>query len=524
MNISQFFRHWSIVENPFRGEEARNDAVFQRVAFAAGDKPDVGAKAADDVTLGSVHSDFEKILGELTRPSTSIVFGEKGSGKTAIRLQIEDRIRAHNARRPGEKVLVVPYDELNPFVSELQERFGGGKDELAPFKKARLVDHIDAILSIAVDRLTAGLFKEAPDREAIDLGSEPVKTARKLPLPLRRELLALHAVYDPADLTGERTSRMRRLLRLPPDRGEAVWKALSVAGWIPALAALILALAVTAGGLRTFLLVLFGVFLAGYAAVLIKRFAVDKLRTRALAGRLHREMRMLPRPLAGLAGSVSMLDAGQRAETALPAHEGADEPRYHMLAALRRILGRFGYTGMLVVIDRVDEPSAINGDAEKMRALMWPLLNNKFLQQEGFGVKMLLPIELRHALFRESAQFFQEARLDKQGLIERLTWTGPMLYDLCNARLQACREPGAESISLADLFDEDVSRADVVEALDQMQHPRDAFKLLYHTLNEHCASVTADEGAWKVPKSVLDAVRRAEAERVQGFYRGIRPA
>ena len=28
MNLSQFFDHWKIVENPFRGEEARNDAVF----------------------------------------------------------------------------------------------------------------------------------------------------------------------------------------------------------------------------------------------------------------------------------------------------------------------------------------------------------------------------------------------------------------------------------------------------------------------------------------------------------------
>ena len=52
------------------------------------------------------------------------------------------------------------------------------------------------------------------------------------------------------------------------------------------------------------------------------------------------------------------------------------------------------------------------------------------------GIKMLLPMELRHA-FRESAAFFQEA-LDKQNLVERPTWTGPMLYDPGNARLQAC--------------------------------------------------------------------------------------
>jgi hypothetical protein len=179
---------------------------------------------------------------------------------------------------------------------------------------------------------------------------------------------------------------------------------------------------------------------------------------------------------------------------------------------------------VLVLIDRVDEPTLVNGDADKMRELMWPLFNSKFLQQERFGVKMLLPIELRHALFKESSAFFQEARLDKQSLIERLTWTGPMLYDLCNARLRSCAEARVEAINLIDLFTEDVTRSDVVDALDQMHQPRDAFKFVYRCLNEHCANVTADQNEWRIPKLVLDSVRRAEADRVQQLHRGIRPA
>ena len=34
MNLSQFFEHWQIIENPFRGEEARHDTVFVRMALA----------------------------------------------------------------------------------------------------------------------------------------------------------------------------------------------------------------------------------------------------------------------------------------------------------------------------------------------------------------------------------------------------------------------------------------------------------------------------------------------------------
>ncbi|MEL7473108.1 MAG: hypothetical protein AAGK04_07310, partial [Planctomycetota bacterium] len=170
------------------------------------------------------------------------------------------------------------------------------------------------------------------------------------------------------------------------------------------------------------------------------------------------------------------------------------------------------------------EPTLISGAPDRMRAVVWPILNNKFLQLEDFGLKLLLPIELRHALFKESTAFFQEARLDKQNLVERLSWTGAMLYDVCDARLQACRQSGVEPISLLDLFAEDVTRQDLVDALDHMHQPRDAFKFLYQCLTEHCSNVTADQESFRVPRLVLEQVRKRESERLQQLYRGIRPA
>lgn len=517
MNVSQFFEHWSIVENPFRGEEARHDEVLARLNRG-------GSGAARP---GSMHSDFEKIIGELTRPSTSIVFGEKGSGKTAIRLQIEERVGAFNAENPESKIFLIHYDDLNQPVAELHERFSGGKDELAPFKKYRLVDHMDAMLSSAVDRVVAAMLDEAPDRPAADLGEEPWKAARRMAPPLRHDLLLLQAVYDPADTDGSRTAGLRRLLRLHPDRREVFWRLAVAGGWAPAAAMLFVWLfpGQTAGGfMRDVFGVLFVVLLAAYLAVLVKRLLWDRLALRRLASRVHAEMHTTPRTPESLASSLGVVDPGSRTHGALPMTPGADEPRYAMFERLRRVLSRFGYRGVIVLVDRVDEPTLVNGDADKMREIIWPLFNNKFLQQDRFGVKLLLPIELRHALYKESAVFFQEARLDKQGFVERLTWTGPMLYDLCNARLSACRVQGAEPISLIDMFAEDVTRQDVVDALDQMHQPRDAFKFLYRCFNEHCSNVTAEEGAWRVPRLVLDGVRRAEADRVQQLYRGISPA
>jgi hypothetical protein len=195
-----------------------------------------------------------------------------------------------------------------------------------------------------------------------------------------------------------------------------------------------------------------------------------------------------------------------------------------MLRRLRKVLAVFGYSSVVIVADRVDEPALVRGDPDRMRAVVWPLLNNKLLQQEGVGIKLLLPIELRHLLFKESAAFFQEARLDKQNMIERLAWTGAMLYDLCDARLQACRPPESPPITLLDLFAEDVTHKDIVEALDQMHQPRDAFKLLYQCFLDHCASVAGPASVWRIPRHVLENVRKQQSDRVQQLYRGIRPA
>jgi hypothetical protein len=262
-----------------------------------------------------------------------------------------------------------------------------------------------------------------------------------------------------------------------------------------------------------------------YLAALVKRSVYDRLRHISLGHRLRKQVRILARGDASFGRSIRQLPSALVDSSVLPM-TSAEEPRYAMLDRLLRVLRPFGYASMMLVIDRVDEPSAIGGDPERMRSVIWPLLNNKFLQHPGLGVKMLLPMELRHALFRESSSFFQEARLDKQNLIERLAWTGPMLYDVCNARLQACRraEEGGPPVTLLDLFGEDVTRQDVVDALDQMHQPRDAFKLLYQCLVEHCSSVSQDSVQYRIPRHVLENVRKQQAERVKQLYKGVRPA
>lgn len=518
MNLNQFFEHWNIVENPFRGEEARHDSVFGRIGFSS----------ADRAARSSTHSDFDKILGDLSHPSTSLVFGEKGSGKTAIRLQIADRVAAFNAAHPQSRVLLIPYDDLNSTLERFSRRVGG-KTPLEAFQKFRLVDHLDALLSTVVPRFLDKLLERPNEPRPnvgdfpFDLGPEPRKVVRRLELPARRDLLLLQTVYDRPDIADRRTSRIRRMLRLGLPRSLVIWNTLAFLGWVPAAALFYLAGMKLAMGNPAVQTYTFAALLGLWLIVLGKRFAWDNLALAGLARRVRRQVRIQTRGETSYVRSFRQLEPALRDGAHLPLTD-SDEPRYAALGRLRRLLASFGYSGVLVVVDRVDEPTLISGDPDRMRAVIWPMFNNKFLQQDGLGVKLLLPIELRHALFKESSAFFQEARLDKQNLVERLTWTGATLYDICDARLKACRPADAPPISLLDLFAEDVTGKDLIDALDQMHQPRDAFKFLYACLTEHCSNVTNDQEQWKIPRLVLESVKKQQSDRVQQLYRGIRPA
>lgn len=75
MKIQQFLEHHGIAANPFVEEDAQTDPVFKEHCIAS-----------------TYHPTWDKVYGDPRDPSTSIVFGEKGAGKTALRLQIAQHI------------------------------------------------------------------------------------------------------------------------------------------------------------------------------------------------------------------------------------------------------------------------------------------------------------------------------------------------------------------------------------------------------------------------------------------------
>ena len=199
------------------------------------------------------------------------------------------------------------------------------------------------------------------------------------------------------------------------------------------------------------------------------------------------------------------------------------DSRYDLTGRFLRVIEELGYTSLIALLDRVDEPVLVNGDAKRMKLLVWPMMNNKFLQQEQIGIKMLLPLELGHMLIAEDVDFKRQARLDKQNVINPLKWTGITLYDLCSWRFKNClkTKEGNDAVTLDALFEEDVSSSYMIEALDQMHQPRDAFKFLYAVVLEHCRNTPGDSENFHISQSTLDHVRREQSQRVVDLYRGV---
>ena len=145
MKIDQFLKHHGIAGNPFSEEDAQTDTVFKRGC------------------LQTIHHPaWDKFFGSPADPSTALVFGEKGSGKTALRLQVTSELEEYNSAHPEARVFVISYDDFNPFLDHFRDAVRG-KDAGEALERWRLQDHMDAILALGVTKLVDALTAERVD-------------------------------------------------------------------------------------------------------------------------------------------------------------------------------------------------------------------------------------------------------------------------------------------------------------------------------------------------------------------------
>jgi hypothetical protein len=203
----------------------------------------------------------------------------------------------------------------------------------------------------------------------------------------------------------------------------------------------------------------------------------------------------------------------------LPLHPRTDD-RYALLGKLQTVLRTLGFTGIVVLVDRVDEPYLINGSVALMKAIIWPLLDNKFLKHPGLGLKLLLPAELVSYVDREDREFYERARLDKQNLVRSLQWTGQSLYDVADARLKACAADGTTP-SLDTLFSESIDGRRLQDAFATLRVPRHLFKFMYRVLTAHCNAHTEQQPEWRISEATFQSALALYQREQDAFDRGV---
>ena len=246
-----------------------------------------------------------------------------------------------------------------------------------------------------------------------------------------------------------------------------------------------------------------------------------RLKSTWRAWRIVHSMRTGNRTVGQLSRALAAMPEVDLAGQPLPAHARSDD-RYELLGKLQGVLAALGWSGMVVIVDRLDEPHLINGSAERMRLVIWPLLDNKFLKMPGLGFKLLLPEELYRFIEREDEQFNQRARLDKQNLVPALEWSGETLYDIASTRVKAA-SVGNPPATLGALFDDSVDQRRLIDGLRSLRVPRQLFKFLYRLLVAHCHAHTAEQPVYRIPVERFETTLAVFRRDQEAFDRGLAP-
>ncbi len=496
MKAQEFLAHHGIRENPFGEEDAQSDHVFRRHCLA-----------------GTHHPAWDKIYGDPANPSTSVVFGDKGSGKTALRLQIVEQVKLHNDKNTDGRAFVIEYDDFNPFLDSFRERLHGRKrrPERA-LSNWRLWDHMDALLTLGVTRLVKIVLDDRPEASGKHSGVTDEQLSRLSRLQ-KRDLLLLAALYNHSyDQPMKRRWRdIRRKLRYRTWRSE----------WDRALGFIV---TIATGGLAWWLDVremskwswygLIAVLVAGWLPWLQRQISLGWK-----AWRVSRQIRVFDHLPNTLRQILARFERQEIAGQPIPDKDRSDD-RYELLIKFQAVLKTLGYDSIIVLVDRVDEPHLVNGSAERMRDLLWPMFDNKFLKHPGIGFKLLLPAEVVYYLNREQKEFYERSRLDKQNLVMSLDWTGETLYDVANDRIRACSDSPDQAPSVRDLFEETIDENELIALFARLRVPRHLFKFLYRLLVEHCNRYTDQHPQWSINRETLQSTLALYLRDLETFDRG----
>ncbi|MEZ6049778.1 MAG: hypothetical protein R3C02_00060 [Planctomycetaceae bacterium] len=477
MKVHQLLDHYGITENPFAQEDAQSDNVFLQHCLE-----------------GTHHPAWDKIFGNPQSPSTSVVFGEQGAGKTALRLQMVSQLKRYNLEHPNQRAFIIEYDDFNTFLDSFRERlYGRQRKQEKALTNWKLWDHMDAILTLATTKLADGIRDPKSTEESQTIRPQDLNELSRLQ---QRDILLLASFYDHnRDMAHKQGwHQLRRKLGF---RTWTTWRDLII-GIVVTLVTI--GLVLWQSEWQTLLNWWVGaILLAGWTPWLFRQ-----LRLMWRGWQVKRQLRVFDHQSNTLRKILANFDSSEISGQPMPTMFRSDD-RYGLLMKLQNILQTLGFTSIVVMVDRLDEPHLINGSPERIRDFLWPMFDNKFLKHPGIAFKMLLPAAVVHYLNRQEKEFYERSRLDKQNLIPSLEWTGESLYDVANDRIRACAKLADKPPSVKDLFDDALSREELIGIFARLRAPRHLFKFFHRLLVDHCSKYTEDQPTWKISRETLQS-------------------
>tara|TARA_R110002126_G_scaffold6119_13_gene32298 strand:+ start:1898 stop:3406 length:1509 start_codon:yes stop_codon:yes gene_type:complete len=501
MFLETWRQHWGLKDAPFVHEDADKDPVLDRMESMA------------------VHSSFDRLFGEPASPVPGVVFGEKGSGKSGLRLAMLRALQRHNTENLSSRAFVVQYIDFDPMLENLRRTEGiDASHKRAAEKvldKLTRADHLDAILGLATTQITNELMLDRA------LG-------KKLDRRRRRDALHLAALYHRSeDQTREEAVNA---LRKQLGGSSGLWLRRALLFTLTVLA-LAVALAPHLGFLGAPFEGIEGEsngnwYMAGGAllAVTWMGAGIMKLMLRVTAARATHSIRVTRGDSKVLAANLDASGRAARRELPLPQSRGDEEVRYRLLRRLLGVLKGMGYTSLFVLVDRVDESALLAGDADAMQAFIEPLLQHKLLQLEDVALKMFLPIELSRLSLGARPDDLKRMRLDKANVVEELRWSGQELLEIANQRIRAS-STNAQAPRLSDFLASDLDENDLRNAFQELGTPRVCFGFLGALLAEHARELPEDldseDSAWKIPRARFEVQRAAWTDRARVLRRNL---
>lgn len=148
---------------------------------------------------------------------------------------------------------------------------------------------------------------------------------------------------------------------------------------------------------------------------------------------------------------------------------------------LVELVRSFGFSGIVILIDKVDETSKTNNSVDATAELIYPLLGNiQLLEIDGFGIQFFMWDKVKEKFLTDTTY----VRMDKIANTS-ISWDKDYLKELINQRLLFYSEK--RIISYAQLFENGCSSDEIINQLIELSaySPRNLIKLMDTIIREH---------------------------------------